>query len=123
MICIRIQGPACFPGGPTMCRRWTRRLRPGMAGLWGSRRTRGYGGSGRAAECVQSGCRVYGGLVLNHYIGGINPAAAEASLKLGGRILWPLTLSSRRHVEFYARQGKRFLGGSFRHDAGDGGRC
>lgn len=66
------------------------------------------------------GCKAYGGIVLNHYVGGINPAAAEATLKLGGRIVWLPTLSSRQHIAYYARQGTRFLGGQFRFGAGEG---
>ena len=69
---------------------------------------------------MQTECMVFGGVVLNHYIGGINPAAVEACLKLGGRMVWLPTLSSRCHVQYYARQGKRFLGGQFRCDAGEG---
>ena len=71
-------------------------------------------------NAAQTGCRVYGGVVLNHHVGGINPAAVETSLKLGGRIVWLPTISSRQHVEFYSRQGKRFLGGQFRYGAGEG---
>ncbi len=67
-----------------------------------------------------SGCKVYGGIALNHYVGGLNPAAVEATLKLGGKIVWLPTLSSRQHIEFYARQGLKFLGGQFRHGAGAG---
>src|SRR4249920_551228 len=32
---------------------------------------------------VIPGIRVFGGIVLNYYVGGINPAAVEASLRLG----------------------------------------
>ena len=113
-------GPSLFPRRADDVQAVDEAVAAGMAGL-GIKAHEG-DTAVRAAllNAAQSGCRVYGGLVLNHYIGGINPAAAEASLKLGGRILWLPTLSSRWHVEFYARQGKRFLGGSFRHDAGDG---
>ncbi|HZT18671.1 MAG TPA: DUF6282 family protein, partial [Dongiaceae bacterium] len=31
------------------------------------------------------GIRVFGGVVLNSYVGGINPAAVEAALRLGGK--------------------------------------
>src|SRR5215218_2225197 len=33
---------------------------------------------------VVPGIRVFGGVVLNSYVGGINPAAVEAALRLGG---------------------------------------
>lgn len=32
--------------------------------------------------------RVYGGIALNQHVGGVNPAAAAASLEAGGRVVW-----------------------------------
>lgn len=43
------------------------------------------------------GFRVYGGIVLNRYVGGINPHAAEAALRLGARIVWMPTLDAECH--------------------------
>ena len=40
------------------------------------------------AESAVSGVRVFGGLVLNEQVGGLNPAAVEAALALGGAIVW-----------------------------------
>jgi len=37
---------------------------------------------------------IYGGIVLNYYVGGINPAAVEACLRLGGRFVWMPTRDS-----------------------------
>jgi hypothetical protein len=45
------------------------------------------------------GVEVYGGVCCDHEIGGLNPAAVEAALRLGGRIVWFPTLSSRQDVE------------------------
>lgn len=42
---------------------------------------------------------VYGGLVLNHVVGGINPAAAAAALSLGARVVWLPTVDARAHRE------------------------
>lgn len=46
--------------------------------------------TGRAAiaEKVCPGVRVFGGIVLNPQVGGINPAAVEAAIKMGGKIVW-----------------------------------
>lgn len=46
--------------------------------------------AGRAAiaEKVCPGVRVFGGIVLNPHVGGINPAAVEAAIKMGGKIVW-----------------------------------
>jgi hypothetical protein len=46
--------------------------------------------------------RVFGGVTLNDTVGGLNPAAAEAALKLGGRIVWMPTVSARNHVMMYS---------------------
>ena len=55
---------------------------------------------GRAAAAAEgSGIAVLGGIVLNHAVGGINPAAVSATLALGGRIVWMPTLDSRTHHE------------------------
>ena len=45
------------------------------------------------------GIRVFGGLALNHPVGGINPYAVEAALQLGAAQIWMPTISSsaQRH--------------------------
>ena len=46
-----------------------------------------------------AGIAVYGGVCCDYEIGGLNPAAVETALRLGGRIVWLPTLSSRQDVE------------------------
>ncbi|MFE7978191.1 DUF6282 family protein [Streptomyces shenzhenensis] len=46
------------------------------------------------------GTQVFGGIVLNNQVGGINPYAVEMCLRMGGKIVWFPTFSSRRHIEF-----------------------
>jgi Family of unknown function (DUF6282) len=41
---------------------------------------------------------VYGGIVLNSQVGGINPHAASLSLAMGGRVVWLPTISSPAHL-------------------------
>ncbi len=48
---------------------------------------------------------VFGGIVLNHTVGGINPAAAEAALKLGGREVWMPTVDAAHHAKVYGGTG------------------
>lgn len=43
---------------------------------------------------VVPGVRVFGGLVLNDPVGGLNPAAVEAALRLGAVEIWMPTLSA-----------------------------
>jgi hypothetical protein len=41
--------------------------------------------------------RVFGGLALNDFVGGLNPAAVEAALALGARQIWMPTISAANH--------------------------
>jgi hypothetical protein len=42
---------------------------------------------------------MFGGVVMNRVIGGINPEAVEKGLKLGAKVIWLPTQSARRHLE------------------------
>ena len=42
---------------------------------------------------------VFGGIVLNHAVGGINPAAVDAALRLGGKEVWMPTVDAAHHAE------------------------
>jgi len=46
-----------------------------------------------------SGIDVYGGVVLNNAVGGINPFAVEAAIELGAKIIWFPTLSAKNHLD------------------------
>src|SRR5512135_2948408 len=54
---------------------------------------------------VVPGIRIYGGIVLNTYVGGINPAAVEASLRLGGREVWMPTVDAGYHATVHDGTG------------------
>ncbi|MFC2062433.1 DUF6282 family protein [Chloroflexota bacterium] len=43
--------------------------------------------------------KIYGGIVLNSYVGGINPAAVEATLEMGGKEVWMPTFDSAHNAE------------------------
>ena len=47
--------------------------------------------------------RVFGGLVLNDFVGGINPTAARVALDQGAKIIWAPTMHSRHHEETFGR--------------------
>jgi hypothetical protein len=59
--------------------------------------------TGRAALVRRQvpGVEVHGGVVLNGIVGGLNPHAVDASIKMGGRMVWMPTLSARHHHEFF----------------------
>ena len=50
--------------------------------------------------------RVLGGIVLNNYVGGINPAAAEAALRMGGKEVWMPTVDAAYHARVYGGTGR-----------------
>jgi hypothetical protein len=49
--------------------------------------------------------RVFGGIVLNHAVGGINPAAVDAALRLGGKEVWMPTVDAAHHAEVHGGTG------------------
>ncbi|MBX3095138.1 MAG: hypothetical protein KF680_11470 [Cryobacterium sp.] len=44
------------------------------------------------------GIDLYGGIVLNEFVGGINPSAVAAALHQGAKIVWGPTMHAREHV-------------------------
>ncbi len=50
--------------------------------------------------------KIFGGVVLNHFVGGINPAAAEVGLRLGAREVWMPTIDSEHHVDVHGGREK-----------------
>jgi hypothetical protein len=56
------------------------------------------------SQCVP-GIRVYGGLVLNETVGGLNPAAVKLALELGARQVWMPTRSARNHRLYHGQPG------------------
>lgn len=47
--------------------------------------------------------RVFGGIALNSQNGGLNPYAVNRSVKMGGKMIWFPTISSRAHLDHAAR--------------------
>ena len=50
--------------------------------------------------------QIYGGLVLNPFIGGLNPIAADMAIRQGGKAIWFATCDSKRHVELHGAPGR-----------------
>jgi hypothetical protein len=49
---------------------------------------------------------VIGGVTLNYAVGGLNPFAVDAALKLGGRIVWMPSADALNHVRHFGELGK-----------------
>lgn len=47
--------------------------------------------------------RMFGGIALNRFVGGINPWAVETALKLGGKVVWMPTNTAENHCR---KEGK-----------------
>jgi Family of unknown function (DUF6282) len=77
----------------------------GMAGVL----LKAHEGSTVAAAAVldrlSPSLHVLGGVVLNRYVGGVNPAAAEAALRLGGRCIWFPTIDADAHARAFGSTG------------------
>ena len=43
--------------------------------------------------------QIFGGVVLNQFVGGVNPAAAEVALRLGAKEVWMPTIDAQHHVD------------------------
>lgn len=55
---------------------------------------------------IVGGIKVFGGIVLNYPVGGLNPFAVNASLNLGGKIVWmPTSDASNQIVSFQSKLG------------------
>jgi Family of unknown function (DUF6282) len=77
----------------------------GMAGVLLKAHEGSTVGAAAVLDRVSPSVRVYGGVVLNRYVGGINPAAAEAALRLGGRCVWFPTVDSDAHARAFGSTG------------------
>ena len=66
--------------------------------------------AGRAAlvNARMEGVVACGGIVLNHFIGGFNPTAVDAALKMGGKIVWFPTFHSQNHFSHYGSDSAIF---------------
>jgi hypothetical protein len=48
---------------------------------------------------------IFGGIVLNHYVGGFNPDAVEAAIKLGSKQVWMPTFDAQNHFKQFGTYG------------------
>jgi hypothetical protein len=61
---------------------------------------------------VVSGIEVFGGITLNHPVGGLNPLAVEITGELGGKVVWMPTWGSKNDLsksQFYLNRMKAYL--------------
>jgi len=49
----------------------------------------------------------FGAICLNNSVGGINPFALDAAIKLGIKLVWFPTISERKHIELFTKANRR----------------
>jgi predicted metal-dependent TIM-barrel fold hydrolase len=52
-----------------------------------------------------NGFTMYGGIVLNYAVGGLNPVAVETALKLGAKIVWLPTIHAANQIKKFGGTG------------------
>ncbi len=57
---------------------------------------------------AESGTKLFGSIALNYTVGGLNPYAVEAALRLGAKEVFLPTYSSKNHLSRYRREKKVF---------------
>ncbi len=57
------------------------------------------------AALGDSSLTVYGSITLNHAVGGVNPAAVDAALRTGARVVWMPTVDSTAHASAFGVSG------------------
>jgi hypothetical protein len=57
------------------------------------------------AQKAANGVRVFGGVVLNHSVGGINPDAADFACTMNGKKVWFPTVDAEHHAEVFTQGG------------------
>ena len=57
------------------------------------------------ARSVAPAVKIFGGVTLNPSVGGLNPAAVEVALRLGGKIVWLPTLFAMQHRRMEGESG------------------
>jgi hypothetical protein len=77
----------------------------GFAGVVLKNHFEGTASRAQLAARTVTGLRVYGGLVLNRYVGGVNPRAVDAALRLGARVVWMPTLDAACHRQTFGFGG------------------
>ncbi|WP_017381674.1 DUF6282 family protein [Paenisporosarcina sp. TG-14] len=52
---------------------------------------------------------VYGGLVCNHFTGGLSPATVDTAIRLGAKVIWMPTFSSEEHQRYFGKKKTNFF--------------
>ncbi len=64
-----------------------------------------------ATLSVQGKVSIFGAVVLNAFVGGVNPAAAEAGARLGAKMISMPTISAQNHLRVFGGSGFATMSG------------
>jgi len=53
--------------------------------------------------------KVYGGLVCNHFTGGLSPITVDTAIQLGAKIIWMPTFSAEEHQRYFGKKQTKFF--------------
>lgn len=56
--------------------------------------------------------QIFGGVVLNQHMGGLNPYAVETALKMNGKVVWFPTISSEQHQCYFRQKDTKLFNGN-----------
>ncbi len=87
------------------CRRRRRPPKPGWPRSCSSRTTSPRAALAYTINQTVTGVRTFGGITLDHQVGGLNPFAVEHALRLGAKIVWLPTVAS--HQDYLNGLGPR----------------
>ena len=77
----------------------------GLAGIMIKNHFESTVGRAALANRMVEGTRIFGGLVLNGFAGGLNPLAVETALRLGARQIWMPTVDATAHAVAFGQTG------------------
>jgi predicted TIM-barrel fold metal-dependent hydrolase len=77
----------------------------GLAGILLKNHFESTVGRAHMADQLVEKTRVFGGLVLNHFAGGLNPVAVEHAIRLGAKQIWMPTIDALGHVSVFGKAG------------------
>ncbi len=63
----------------------------------------------RIIQLQEPSIKVYGGLVCNHFTGGLSPITVDTAIQLGAKIIWMPTFSSEEHQRYFGKKETRFF--------------
>lgn len=59
----------------------------------------------------ESSINIFGGLVCNYFTGGLSPSVVETAIRLGAKVIWMPTLSTKEHQRYFKNKKTKLYQG------------